>query len=161
MKSLSAIWLMGSFFVVRQISIEPKEVFDEDFVRPRVEIADLGTQHNGKEVVMKFKVKGTHMDWTPVTLTPGQAYAIRSFKMTAVAPEGSPRFSVLVSGDLADVMGRFGMSEGSDTVKGIVVKAAGKITVFPAPKDDPTKGKSFQLHIHDWKLFRIVEARAK
>ena len=63
---------------------------------------------------------------------------------------------VLVSGDLADVMNRFGLDDTSKTVKGVVMEATGKITVFPAAKDSPEKGPSYQLNIRDWKRFRII-----
>ncbi len=85
----------------------------------------------------------------------------RSFGITPVAAESDPRFSVLVSGELAAVMERFGYAppQPGDPAAGLTCRARGKIRVFPAPKDQPDRGPSYQLQIIDWKEFRIMSRK--
>jgi hypothetical protein len=118
---------------------------------PRIACAELGPQHNGKDVTMSFTVAGTY--WISGTVPVGQT---PSFGITPVLAEGSPRFGVLVSGDLADVMNRFNLAAPSNVAMGLVIEATGQITVFPAPDGNPAAGPSFQLTIRDWKKFRII-----
>ena len=150
MKAFSTMSLLGLLLAVATSAAEPAK----DAVKstpPHIGIAELGPQHDGQEVHMTFTVAETYVISGSVAV--GQ---VPSFGITPALAEGSPRFGVLVSGDLADIMYRFGIDAPSGSAKGIVMEATGKITVFPAPKDNAEKGQSFQLNIRDWKGFRII-----
>lgn len=118
---------------------------------PSVVVMELNPKLDGKEVTMTFEVRDTHLisGGVPVGAFP-------SFGITPALKDKSPRFSVLVSGDLANLMDRFGMRTPSNAVKGRVIQATGTITVFPAPKNAANQGPSYQLNIRDWKRFRMV-----
>jgi len=119
---------------------------------PYIVKTDLNPKLDGKEVEMAFQIEGTYMIDGSVPL--GQ---FPTFGIQPVQERGAPRFSVTVSGDLADLMNRFGMlGPNQKDAKGRVLQATGKITVFPAPKNSPNQGPSYQLNLRDWKRFRIV-----
>lgn len=118
-----------------------------------VEVSDLAPHLDGGSVVMSFKVANTHgISGAVPNGQPG------SFGITPVVKPSDPRFSVLVMGDLADLMGRFGYAppRPSDPARGLRIEARGEIRYYPAPEPDPSKGPSFVLRIHDWKGFRIT-----
>ena len=82
---------------------------------------------------------------------------VPSFGITPVRGDINPRFSVLVCGDVADLMERFGIySPALPLSNGIMIRATGKLEVFPPPADRPDKGVSYQLAIRDWKGFRVL-----
>lgn len=118
-----------------------------------VEISELSPDLDGATVVMSFKVSKTY--WISGTVPTGQP---RSFGITPVVKPTDARFSVLVSGDLADVMDRFGYAppRPGDPAAGLTIRACGKIRVYPAPEVEPQSGPSYQLQIRDWRTFRIM-----
>ena len=119
---------------------------------PHVTAAELTPELDGKEVTMAFEVA----DFYPLTGTVpvGQ---VPSFGMTPVQMNPAYRFSVLVSGDLADVMYRFGMtSSGEHSARGRVMQATGRLRLFPA---EAGRKVSYQLHIRDWKKFHLLPAK--
>lgn len=118
---------------------------------PHITAAELVPGLDGKEVTMAFTVENAYLISGSV---PKGAFP--SFGITPALKEGTPRFSVLVSGDLANLMDRFGMMTPTDAAKGRVIQATGMITVFPAPKNAPAQGPSYRFNIRDWKRFRIV-----
>jgi hypothetical protein len=129
-------------------------VHASDEKEPRhVEISELSPDLDGATVVMSFKVANTY--WISGLVPKGQP---RSFGITPVVEPSDPRFSVLVSGDLADVMERFGYAppRPGDPAAGLMIRARGKIRVYPAPKAEPESGPSYQLQICDWKGFRVT-----
>lgn len=150
---MHAVTTMSLLVLLHAVTANAAELAKDvtELMPPHIEIAELGPQHNGKDVRMTFTVVETYQISGSVPV--GQ---VPSFGITPALAEGSPRFGVLVSGDLADVMYRFDMVGPSERAKGKVMEATGKITVFPAPKDNPEKGPSFQLNIRDWKGFKIV-----
>ena len=81
---------------------------------------------------------------------------VASFGIRPKLEPDAKRFSVLVSGELADLMNRFGLGADVNRAKGIVIQATGKITVFPAPKEATDNRPSYQLNISDWRKFRVV-----
>ncbi len=114
-------------------------------------ISELKPEHDGQEIEMAFTVKETYFISGSVPV--GQ---VPSFGITPVLKDGNPRFSVLVCGDVADLMERIGKGPGVDHSKGITIQATGKLTVFPPPADQPERGVSYQLAIRDWKGFRVL-----
>jgi len=119
----------------------------------QVEISELSPDLDGANVVMSFRVVKTY--WISGTVPKGQP---RSFGITPAVKPSDPRFSVLVSGDLADVMERFGYAppRPGDPAAGLMIRARGKIRVYPAPKARPKSGLSYQLQIRDWQGFRVT-----
>jgi hypothetical protein len=114
-------------------------------------------KHQGKEVKVVFRV--------------GQAFVLdRSVPMGELPPFGlvpeaeafaspdaekaSPRFHVLVSGELVKVMERLGVNycKPDEFFKGRDIEVVGTITQIP------TQGRpSYELWVSDWKKFRIVK----
>ena len=125
----------------------------DDPKRPvSLSISELKPEHDGQEVEMAFTVKESYFISGSVPV--GQ---VPSFGITPERDEGDPRFSVLVCGDVADLMERFGIySPALPLSNGITIQATGKLTVFPPPADQPDKGVSYQLAIRDWKEFRVL-----
>ena len=123
-----------------------------------VEISELSPDLDGANVVMSFRVAKTY--WISGIVPKGQP---RSFGITPVLKPSDPRFSVLVTGDLADVMERFGYAppRPGDSAAGLMIRARGKIRVYPAPRAKPKSGSSYQLQIRDWKGFRVTSPRLK
>ena len=119
----------------------------------RIEISEISPDLDGEQVLMRFEVATSYR--ISGIVPSGQ---VPSFGIGPVLPNGSPRFMVLVSGDLADLMTRFryGPHEPVSSKRGLVMEAAGKIRVFPARKDASHEGPSYQLNIRDWKGFRII-----
>ena len=152
MNTLSKSCLVGLLLAVAASAAELPQDAGRS-MPPRIACAELGPQHNGKDVTMSFTVAGTY--WISGTVPVGQT---PSFGITPVLAEGSPRFGVLVSGDLADVMNRFNLAAPTLSAKGLVIEATGRMSVHPAPPDHPAAGPSYQLNIRDWKKFRIIPA---
>lgn len=125
---------------------------EEDKELRPIAVSELTPEHDGQEVVMSFRIAGTY--WISGGVPKGQP---RSFGITPVVQESDPRFSVLVSGDLADVMERFGFAPPSpgDPASGLIMEAQGKIRAYPPPESQPEKGVSYKLVLRDWKQFRF------
>ena len=118
----------------------------------RIEISTLSPDYDGADVIMTFKVANTYR------ISGGVPKGnVPSFGIEAVVTESDHRFSVLVVGELADAMGRFGYgsTHSEDRLAGMYIEAHGKIRMYPAPKNAPERGPSYQLVIGDWKGFRI------
>lgn len=119
---------------------------------PHITAAELTPELDGKEVTMAFEVVETYFisGLVPVGSVP-------SFGITPVQQNPAYRFSVLVSGDLADVMYRFGATNpGSDSVKGRIIQATGRIKLFP---EAPGRKASYQFNIRDWKKFNLLPSK--
>ena len=132
---------------------------EPDEGKPRhIRVADLTPGDDGADVIMSFKVGKTH--WLSGGVPEGHA---RTFQITPVVAESDPRFSVLVSGELAAVMERFGYAPPGpgDPAAGITLRARGKIRVFPASKNAAEGGASYQLQISDWKEFRVLRTQTQ
>jgi hypothetical protein len=153
MKTSTFACMLVSLIVAVTTAASPRDKTPPAATEPAyVLVSDLKPEHNGKEVTMAFEIDETYLISGSVPV--GQ---FPSFGIRPVLKDGAPRFSVLVSGDLADLMNRFGMlSPDPDAAKGRVIQATGKITVFPAPKNSPNRGPSYQLNIREWKKFKIV-----
>ncbi len=115
-----------------------------------VEMTDLKPELDGKDVTMSFKVQGTY--WISGSVLVG---AVPSFGIRPEMGDAS-RFGVLVSGELADLMDRFGLRGPMEPAKGLTIHASGKITVFPPQANATDRRPSYQLNIREWKKFRIV-----
>ena len=99
---------------------------------PYIVTEELNPKLDGKEVTMSFAIRETYMISGSVPI--GQ---FPSFGISPVLKKGSPRFGVLVGGDLANLMDRFGALDPSpNDFKGRWMQATGKITVFPALKNE-------------------------
>jgi len=117
-----------------------------------IEFSELTPDLDGQQVVVRFEVATCYRISGAVPT--GQ---VASFGIDPVLPPGSPRFMVLVSGDLADLMTRFGCGPHPVfSTKGLVMEASGKIKVFPAREEASHEGPSYQLNIRDWRGFRIT-----
>ena len=117
---------------------------------PQVLPSELTPELDGKEVTMTFEVAETYAisGAVPVGSVP--------FGLRPVLQDDSTRLSVLVSGELADVMGRFNMAPPSGSANGKTIEASGQITVFKPAKDEADQRISYQLNIRDWKKFRLA-----
>ena len=129
---------------------------DNDGKPKHVTIPELTPGHDGVDVIMSFEIAKTFGIRGGVPK--GQP---RSFGITPVVAASDPRFSVLVSGELAAVMERFGYAppRPGDPAVGLTCRAKGKIRVFPTPQDKPDLGPSYQFQISDWKEFRILKRK--
>ena len=131
---------------------QPDQKAEEPILPVSLSISELKPEHDGQEVEMTFTVKEAHgiSGSVPVGQVP-------SFGITPVRDDSDPRFSVLVCGDVADLMERFGIfSPALPLSNGITIRATGKLTVFPPPADHPDKVVSYQLAIRDWRGFRVL-----
>ena len=122
----------------------------------RLQISDLATLEEGEEAIVRFKVRNTF--WMSGSVPKGQA---RSFGIQPVIGSTDVRISVLVVGELADAMERFGFAPPNpgDRLAGATIEARGKVFVYPASGKALEKGASYQLRIGDLKGFRIVSQR--
>jgi len=121
-------------------------------VPPQVSPSELKPEYDGKEVTMTFEVAETYAISGSVPIG-----SVPSFGLRPVLKEESTRFSVLVSGELADVMNRFNMGPGSGgTANGEKIEASGVITVFKPAKDAADQRVSYQLNIREWKKFCLL-----
>lgn len=140
--AFAAFSLLIGTLVCADVDKEPKQI----------EIAQLDPSFDGTDVVMSFKVTKCYRisGGVPKGRVP-------TFGIEAVTVESDPRFSVLVGGELADAMGRFGFgpTRGENSLTGFVIEARGKIRMYPAPKDAAEKGPSYSFIIEDWKGFRF------
>jgi hypothetical protein len=150
------IWLLTLLLAGQSISVfgqtpaAPATGQDSEVPSPRyVEIAELGPHHDKQEVTMTFIIEEEYE--ISGTVPVGQ---VRSFGIRPKLNRDVPQLNVLVMGDLANIMYRFGF--GTNRAKGVVIRATGKITVFPAPNGEPDKQPTYQLNISDWKKFRII-----
>ena len=119
----------------------------------RIEVSQLTPEFDDNEVIIRFEVAKTY--WISGTVPKGQS---RSFGIEAVTNAQEPRFSVLVIGELANAMERFGYAppQSGDPARGLNIEARGKIKVYPAPKSAPEKGPSYEFRIADLSGFRIT-----
>jgi hypothetical protein len=119
-----------------------------------ITVSGLKPEHAGKEVSLTFQVEETY--WISGAVPVGK---FPSFGIRPALPSGAPRFSVLVSDDLAGIMERFGLFRLDATpLKGQQIQATGKITVFSTPKGTGNQEPSYQLTLRDWKKIRILPA---
>jgi hypothetical protein len=119
---------------------------------PKVLASELTPQHDGKSVTMTFEVAETYAISGSVPVG-----GVPSFGLRPVLKEGSAPLSVLVSGELADIMRRFNMGPGpGGTANGRMIEASGVVTAFQPLKDAADQRVSYQLHIADWKTFRLM-----
>lgn len=125
----------------------------EEKVQKLKTIAQIVELEKGEVVSVRFKVDHTY--WLSGAVPKGQA---RSFGIKPVLNSNTPRVSVLVVGKLADAMERFGFAPPNvnDRLAGATIEARGMIYSYPAPKNAPEKGPSYQLRISELKGFRIV-----
>ncbi|MEZ6057634.1 MAG: hypothetical protein R3C01_13115 [Planctomycetaceae bacterium] len=144
--------LAGGLFVLAVFAAAAEPEKDGVMTNPpHIVIADLDPRLDGQEVTMAFTIADEYMISGSVPV--GQ---VPSFGIRPKLDDDENRFSVLVSGDLADLMYRFGLGADVNRAKGVVIQATGKITVFPALKDATDQRPSYQLNIRDWQKFRIV-----
>lgn len=119
----------------------------------RVRISELTPEFDGEEIITRFTIENTV--WLSGIVPKGRA---RSFIIETGEHEGEPPFSVFVMGEVADAMERFRYAppQSPNRARGLVVEARGKIKVYPAQKDSPDSGPSYQFTITDLTGFNIT-----
>ncbi len=135
-------------------AVAAQSVDDGQSRPPQIAIADLAPQLAGQEVSMVFTVAVTYRISGAVPV--GQ---VPSFGIRPVLAPDAKRFSVLVSGELADVMYRLDLVAPSKSARGMMIRATGELRFYPAPENAPEKGASYQLHIRDWRKLRVIGRR--
>ncbi|MFN0052337.1 MAG: SecDF P1 head subdomain-containing protein [Planctomycetales bacterium] len=115
-----------------------------------IEPADLGPEHDGKEVTMIFKITDTQL------IGGEREGAFPHVKLHYDGMKKPPHLGVYVKGELADVLHRSACVSPDDKLVGRSIKATGKITMH---KDFP-KGEDqtpiYHLDLRDWKKFQIL-----
>ncbi len=122
-------------------------------VPPLMLISDLEPKLDGKEVTVKFTIKGV-LGITQL-VKEGQA---PSFQINTDSGKHENRLSVWIEGELANVLDRLQMSQGQENQlkEGITIVATGKVSVHKF------ESHSYLVAVTKWKNFRILpSAEAK
>ena len=115
-----------------------------------VELADLGPQHDGKEVTMIFKITDTQL------IGGDREGVFPHVKMHYEGMKKPPYLSVYVKGELADFLHRSACVSPDDKLVGRSIKASG---MFKLHKDFPNgedQTPIYYLDLRDWKKFQIL-----
>ncbi len=115
-----------------------------------VALADLGPEHDGKEVTMIFKIADTQ-------LIAGEREG--TFPHVLLHYDGmkkAPYLSVYAKGELADVLHRFACVAPDDRFVGRSIKASGRIKIYTEFPDGEDQTPIYQLDLRDWNKFQIL-----
>ena len=115
-----------------------------------VALADLGPEHDGKEVTMIFEITDTQL------IAGEREGAFPHVKLHYDGMKKPPYLGVYAKGELADALHRFACVAPDDRFVGRSIKASGKIKIY---KDFP-KGEDqtpvYVLDLRDWNKFQIL-----
>jgi hypothetical protein len=120
---------------------------------PSVVAADLKPDLDGKEVAMTIEVG----EISPFESNEPKA-AAPAIRIQPATKEGLPKYSVVISGDLAELMGRFDTVVPSTALAGRFIQVSGRIAVSFSKGDGDDRKPSYEITVNDWKKFRLIPA---
>lgn len=111
-----------------------------------VELADLGPDHDGKEVTMVFKITDTQL------IGGEREGEYPHVKLHYAGMKAAPYLAIYAKGDLADALHRFALVSPNDKFVGRSIRTSGKIKVLKGADQIPV----YILDLHEWKKFQIL-----